>query len=317
MYQNRKDTKMEAIKKLKCGTSNFLSLAVISVWLMVVMFFSMALYQYVYGMNILNNTCAVVARAVALSTTEDEAERFGLNVAESAIDNANIRNLAVDIDYAGTSSAWEKGSYVTVTLSADIDTFSLAPVGSSFSFAGRKSRSTLVVLEHESTPTLGAGATEQDIWNWLIAMGYTASGAAGIMGNLYTESNFNPSAVSPSGYRGLVQWSSSRWANLESYCATMGLDPLSIAGQMTFMDYELQQPSYNILYSYLQDPANTNPSDAAMEMAAVYERCTGTAGEEAIYDPSGTALMPEQRGVYYQGLRTRINKACEYYVLFR
>ena len=50
------------------------------------------------------------------------------------------------------------------------------------------------------------GESQLDIYHFLIESGMSAAGACGVMGNLMTESGFNPNAVSSSGtFHGIAQ----------------------------------------------------------------------------------------------------------------
>lgn len=88
------------------------------------------------------------------------------------------------------------------------------------------------------------------VWNALRARGYTAEAAAAVLGNMDRETGgtFDPGIIQGGGAgpgRGLCQWESSamggsgRWEKLITWCSSQGYDPLTIDGQVAFMDYEM------------------------------------------------------------------------------
>lgn len=68
--------------------------------------------------------------------------------------------------------------------------------------------------------------------------GYSSAVACGILANIRAESNFNPQ--SGSSYKGLCQWSATRYAGLVSWCENQGLDPESLEGQAKYLAYDLK-----------------------------------------------------------------------------
>ncbi len=67
--------------------------------------------------------------------------------------------------------------------------------------------------------------------------GYSDEAVAGIMGNLYQESNFLPTAVNSQGCSGIAQWCDSRLNNLKN---TYGSSWQELGKQLEFILYELQ-----------------------------------------------------------------------------
>ena len=78
--------------------------------------------------------------------------------------------------------------------------------------------------------------------------GYNRAAACGILANIRYESTFNPDIGDY--YYGLCQWGGSRKDNMFSYCDSNGLDASSIEGQLSFMDYELNN-YYSSVKNYL------------------------------------------------------------------
>lgn len=66
--------------------------------------------------------------------------------------------------------------------------------------------------------SLVGSSTAEKLWNGLIDAGFGEAAAAGVIGNLYQESNLNPTAVnSSSGATGLAQWLGDRLTKLKEY----------------------------------------------------------------------------------------------------
>ncbi len=151
---------------------------------------------------------------------------------------------------------------------------------------------------------------EEGMYLFLVDVGLSDAGSAGVMGNLYAEvgKGLNPETTSSAGYYGLAQWSPSRKKDLVSWCAQNGLDAAGAQGQLSFIVYDVEE-NYPELYEYLT--TCDSPEDAAQEFAAVYERCVGRTGHgDGTY--SG-CLLKGQRGRTYQALAKREQKAKEYF----
>ncbi|MBR2066719.1 MAG: DUF4214 domain-containing protein [Solobacterium sp.] len=124
------------------------------------------------------------------------------------------------------------------------------------------------VVEEEITYIPSDG---QQMYNYLRRLGYSKAVACGILGNMWSESNFLPYADS-GYYYGLCQWGSTRRTNLFNWCYANGYDPTTVLGQMHFMDYELKT-YYGWVYQQLltvQDSAQ-GASDAAWYFVRGYE----------------------------------------------
>ena len=107
--------------------------------------------------------------------------------------------------------------------------------------------------------------------------GYNRAAACGILANLWFECNFNPDAGDY--YYGLAQWGGSRKDNLYSYCASNGLDPSTIEGQLAFMNYELSN-GYSGVKNYLLQVADNSDGayNAAVYFCDYYEGAATNAG---------------------------------------
>ena len=93
-------------------------------------------------------------------------------------------------------------------------------------------------------------------------LGFNSAAACGIMANIEKESNFRSNVIIrdsnglPSG--GLCMWNGGRLNNLKKHCAEKGLDYLSIEGQLSYLEVELQKSYYKHIYNYLKNVADSS-----------------------------------------------------------
>ena len=113
--------------------------------------------------------------------------------------------------------------------------------------------------------------------------GYTSAVACGILANMKAESNFSP--TSGSSYRGLCQWSASRFSLLENWCKENGFNPLSLEGQLNYLKYDLvnRYPVYHKALIAMENSAQ-GAYDAGYYFSYYYER------------PADKAAKSEKRG---------------------
>jgi len=113
-----------------------------------------------------------------------------------------------------------------------------------------------------NVPPTAAG---KQIMDFFINKGLTPEQAAGIAGNLYKESGFNPKAVGDNGTSyGIAQWHLNRFENLKRYPNWDTID-----GQLNYLWYELNTTEKKSLYSLKQA---TTPQEAAAIFARDFER---------------------------------------------
>ena len=87
--------------------------------------------------------------------------------------------------------------------------------------------------------------TEEVVWDYLKAAGYSDIQVAGIIGNLYQESGLNPARVESNGEGiGLVQWSFGRKQNLINYASSKGKDWTDLESQLEFLVSELDSKQF-------------------------------------------------------------------------
>ena len=110
--------------------------------------------------------------------------------------------------------------------------------------------------------------TEAQVVRYLESQGFSAFGAAGIVGNLQQESTLNP--LESGG--GLAQWGGSRYADMVAWVAGRSMSPSSMAGQLEYLVFEIRS-RYPHLVSQLNSA--TSPGEAATMFETTYELCSG------------------------------------------
>jgi peptidoglycan hydrolase-like protein with peptidoglycan-binding domain/lysophospholipase L1-like esterase len=106
--------------------------------------------------------------------------------------------------------------------------------------------------------------------DFFVGKGLSRAQAAGIAGNIQSESGFNPAAVGDSGKAiGLAQWRDSRRERLNSWTEENGYDPTTVDGQLEYLWWELNNTEKNALTNLKQ---TDTPSDAAYSFAKYFER---------------------------------------------
>ena len=105
---------------------------------------------------------------------------------------------------------------------------------------------------------LNASTTnEQKIYEYLTSRtDYNEAVACGILASIKQESNFSPTSGKGSGYQGLCQWSTSRFAILTDWCERNNYNPYSLEGQIKFLWYDLSQ-RYTVYHKALLAMENT------------------------------------------------------------
>ncbi len=96
--------------------------------------------------------------------------------------------------------------------------------------------------------TLVGGSIPEQIWNFLKAEGFSDESTAGIMGNFYAESIYDPSKIQNNGAgpaAGLAQWESwsaksGRWLNMSNYAKEKGKDWTDLQSQLEWVIKELE-----------------------------------------------------------------------------
>lgn len=92
------------------------------------------------------------------------------------------------------------------------------------------------------TVQLTGSDNQTKIWNYLVReMGLSNKQAAGIMGNIWQESKYDPKALNPSsGAYGIIQWYQGRLDALKNFASGKGKEASDIGVQLEFMKKELE-----------------------------------------------------------------------------
>ena len=137
-------------------------------------------------------------------------------------------------------------------------------------------------------------SNEQKIYQYLTSeTEYNEAVACGILANIKQESNFNPTSGKGKSYQGLCQWSTTRFAILEKWCAQNGFDPYSLEGQIKFLKYDLSA-RYTLYHKALKAIENTSEGayEAGYYFCYHYER-------PASLESSSVARGNKARDVYW------------------
>jgi hydroxymethylglutaryl-CoA reductase len=111
------------------------------------------------------------------------------------------------------------------------------------------------------------------ITSFLIGKGLTPAQVAGVEGNLYVESKFNPSAANAAeGAIGLAQWEGPRRTALQRFARSQGRTETDLTTQLNFLWSELTGPESAALAALKR--AGT-PAAAASVFDQQYERSSG------------------------------------------
>ncbi len=119
-------------------------------------------------------------------------------------------------------------------------------------------------------------AAERQIFDYMkTTMGFNTAVSCGILANIEAESNFAVTALGDKGTSyGICQWhddplGTGRWTNLKNHCQKAGLDDTTLEGQLSYLDYELQN-RYSSMVEYFRSLPDTE--EGAFE--AAYAWCT-------------------------------------------
>lgn len=171
------------MERLRSGNGEFLAAAFMSVFITSMVILIIAVMQINFSMNNLSKAIVSSSRAVAVCATKTNAEKLSLEVAQASIENQNISDIKVVLEYADSNcNKWVTGNQVIITVSAYVKTMS--PF-----LSGERSIVHMVTIE-DSDELVGNGNAEK-IWNYLLSHGITPAGAAGILGNMANESSTN------------------------------------------------------------------------------------------------------------------------------
>ena len=89
------------------------------------------------------------------------------------------------------------------------------------------------------TTQITGNSVEEKVWSAVKSAGYSDYATAGVMGNIYGESGFNPKSVNSIGASGICQWLGGRKENLIAYASSKGTTWEDETVQIEFLIGEL------------------------------------------------------------------------------
>jgi len=91
----------------------------------------------------------------------------------------------------------------------------------------------------DTTGTFSGSTAAQQAFTYFKSKGLTDEDSAAIVGNLLQENRaMDPTLANSIGMKGIAQWDASRWAGLEAFAASKGLDPNKRETQLQYVYYE-------------------------------------------------------------------------------
>lgn len=156
---------------------------------------------------------------------------------------------------------------------------------------------------------VGDGSIEDKVWYSLRNMGFSEYAVAGVMGNIYAESKFDPAVIEYSTGQGfgLCQWTGGRRKQLEAYAAAKGVEPSDVDTQIEFLMAELTPGGGANGYAVYQlNPTKSYTATDFIDAESVEDAATAF------------CFLFERPSVKYAHLEdVRIPKAKEYYERYK
>ena len=145
------------------------------------------------------------------------------------------------------------------------------------------------------------------IWSFLRSKGLSEEAAAGVMGNIQQESNFNPESTnSKSGAYGLFQWTGGRKAGLKSYAKSQGKSASDINVQLDYFWKELNGSEKSTMGVVTND-SYSSASEYAKAFESSYERSGGSAVSKR--QTYAEKILAEFHGTQYHDTSSVIQSA--------
>lgn len=122
---------------------------------------------------------------------------------------------------------------------------------------------------------------ERLIHDFLAKKGWSEEMIAGQLGNVDAESSFNPGAysydASSGGHYGLMQWSESRWQELQK---NVPGDSGELSTQAAYMDWEFKNHPQDYMMPVMNNEFGQTPEGYAAAIDKYFERSGNTPGDE-------------------------------------
>lgn len=142
-----------------------------------------------------------------------------------------------------------------------------------------------------------------DLYQGLIARGYSSAQAAALVGHIQQESGGNPSNINQrEGAHGLLQWEGPRWTALQNYAQSVGKPWNDPNVQLDFIGHEMSgseakssaafQNAQNVqnasaaLYNYIRFGDRSAPNRLA-NAERIFNMASGGGGDVAPITPGG------------------------------
>lgn len=144
------------------------------------------------------------------------------------------------------------------------------------------------LMDGNSIGVIAGTEITDKVWNYLRTAGIPPIQVAGIMGNMYAESGFDPNLVEYGtgvGF-GLCQWSYGRRTALENFAANQGKSPSDLQVQLDYFMTEYNPGNFNSYYTGMDNYSMfvnaTSVNDATYYFMWGWERPSISAGESSI-----------------------------------
>ena len=158
------------------------------------------------------------------------------------------------------------------------------------------------------------------LYDAFLKAGWSKEAAAGVCGNIWQESTFDPKAGASKSAKGLVQWMDGRLTNLQKFAASKGTTWDDVDVQIEFIFQELNSSLYRDLNQYLKYTPFagsdikqvTDVETVAAAWCAMVERCVcgPNGGVYPGHAPAHNSLCAvAANGRSYQHLNQRIQYA--------
>ena len=143
-----------------------------------------------------------------------------------------------------------------------------------YNSVGSGSTSSNPTSSGSTTTTKTSGNANADyIFKTLVENGASVAGACGVLGNIESESNFNPCVVGDNGTSyGICQWHNERWTNLKKWGLSYGLSYVTLQTQVLFLIHELKTQYKQLWNQICTASGQSGASDAAFAMCVHFER---------------------------------------------
>lgn len=162
---------------------------------------------------------------------------------------------------------------------------------------------------NKTAPAATGFSVPERIWNFLTQeKGISSITTAAIMGNIFQESTYNPSAINPtSGAKGLCQWYQGRATKLDSFASSKGKQWTDIEAQLEYLWSEIGPGGY--YNQFLNHMTKTYTQESQLDEAVEYwEKHFEVSGDTDSYPRRKTAakeaLQKQGKGIIAGGTYT-------------